>query len=61
VFGNAVNLPTTFKVRSAKPLPASDDAKIVSLWFHEAGRTPGIALNFAPGNLVAEEDDNPLA
>lgn len=38
VFGNSVNLPTTFKVRSAAPLPASDDAKIVDLWFHEAGR-----------------------
>lgn len=32
VFGNSVNLPTTFKVRSASPLPASDDAKIVTLW-----------------------------
>jgi len=37
-FGNSVNLPTTFKVRHANPLPASDDAKIVDLWFHEAGR-----------------------
>lgn len=61
VFGNAVNLPTTFKVRSASPLPASDDAKIVSLWFHEAGRTSSIALNFAPEDLVADEDDNPFA
>jgi len=40
VFGNSVNLPTTFKVRRADPLPASDDAKIVDLWFHEAGRVP---------------------
>jgi len=38
VFGNSVNLPTTFKVRSASPLPASDDAQVVDLWFHEAGR-----------------------
>lgn len=38
VFGNSVNLPTTFKVRSANPLPASDDAKIVDLWFQEEGR-----------------------
>jgi DNA helicase HerA-like ATPase len=44
VFGNSVNLPTTFKVRSARPLPASDDAKIVSLWFHEADREAGIVL-----------------
>lgn len=44
VFGNSVNLPTTFKVRSADPLPASDDAKIVDLWFHESGRKAGITL-----------------
>ena len=56
VFGNAVNLPTTFKVRSADPLPASDDAKIVNLWFHEAGRKAGIALNFAPAQFVEEPD-----
>lgn len=44
VFGNSVNLPTTFKVRSANPLPASDDAKIVNLWFHESGRIASINL-----------------
>ncbi|NKM12097.1 DUF87 domain-containing protein [Rhizobium laguerreae] len=44
VFGNSVNLPTTFKVRSASPLPASDDAKIVDLWFHENGRVAQINL-----------------
>lgn len=60
VFGNSVNLPTTFKVRSADPLPASDDAKIVDLWFHEAGREAGIALSPAPSDLIADEDD-PLA
>ncbi len=38
VFGTSVNLPTTFKVREAKPLPKSDDAKIGELWFHEEGR-----------------------
>lgn len=35
VFGNAVNLPTTFKVRSADPLPASHDTKIRELWFRD--------------------------
>jgi hypothetical protein len=44
VFGNSVNLPTTFKVRRADPLPASDDAKIVDLWFHEAGRPTTLSL-----------------
>lgn len=38
VFGTAVNLPTTFKVRRAFPLPKSDDTKICDLWFREEGR-----------------------
>lgn len=33
VFGNAVNLPTTFRVRNADPLPMSHDARIRDLWF----------------------------
>ena len=40
VFGTAVNLPTTFKVRDADPLPWSNDARISELWFHEEGRAP---------------------
>ena len=38
VFGTSVNIPTTFLVRDARPLPKSDDAKIRDLWFHEKGR-----------------------
>ncbi len=37
IFGNAVNLPTTFKVRDVKPKPKSDDAAIRDLWFRAAG------------------------
>lgn len=44
VFGTSVNLPTTFKVREAKPLPKSDDAKIGELWFHEVGRELSISI-----------------
>jgi len=33
IFGNAVNLPTTFRVRDASPRPKSDDARISELWF----------------------------
>lgn len=44
VFGNSVNLPTTFKVRRADPLPASTDAQIVDLWFQEDGRTTSLTL-----------------
>ncbi|MBX9860499.1 MAG: ATP-binding protein [Sphingomonas sp.] len=60
VFGNSVNLPTTFKVRSARPLPASDDAKIVDLWFQEAGRRAGIKLAATPAALIDPGED-PLA
>ena len=52
VFGTSVNLPTTFKVREASPRPASDDTRIVDLWFHEEGRRADIRL--AP--LVSERD-----
>lgn len=34
VFGNAVKLPTTFKVRRAEPKPHSEDSRIRRLWFH---------------------------
>jgi len=44
VFGTSVNLPTTFAVRDASPLPLSDDAKIRDLWFHEAGRAAQVPL-----------------
>jgi hypothetical protein len=37
IFGNAVNLPTTFKVRDVSPRPKSDDAQIRELWFKAAG------------------------
>lgn len=39
IFGTSVNLPTTFRVRDAVPMPKSDDAKIRDLWFHEEGRS----------------------
>lgn len=33
IFGNAVNLPTTLRVRNVEPRPKSDDAAIRELWF----------------------------
>ena len=33
IFGNAVNVPTTFRVRDADPRPKSDDTHIRELWF----------------------------
>lgn len=45
VFGTSVNLPTTFRVRDAHPLPKSDDAKIRDLWFHEADRIADVRFS----------------
>jgi hypothetical protein len=57
VFGTSVNLPTTFRVRDACPLPLSDDAKIRDLWFHEAGRHAQIQIGVidAPSDDLGEE------
>lgn len=54
VFGSAVNLPTTFRVRDASPLPLSDDAKIKDLWFHEAGRPAKIQLPSVSASMPEE-------
>lgn len=58
VFGTAVNLPTTFRVREAKPLPKSDDAKIGELWFHEEGRVALIRIP-APSAPTGTSDTAP--
>jgi DNA helicase HerA-like ATPase len=44
IFGNAVNLPTTFKVRDVKPKPMSDDAAIRDLWFRPNGKEVELKL-----------------
>jgi DNA helicase HerA-like ATPase len=44
IFGNAVNLPTTFRVRDASPRPKSDDARISELWFRSPTRPVELAL-----------------
>jgi DNA helicase HerA-like ATPase len=44
IFGNAVNLPTTFKVREASPRPKSDDARISELWFRSPTRPLDLIL-----------------
>ena len=50
VFGTSVNLPTTFRVRDAIPLPKSDDAKIRDLWFHGEGRVALVQIAGAASN-----------
>lgn len=50
VFGTSVNLPTTFCVRDASPLPKSDDAKIRDLWFHEEGRAAHVKIAAGVGD-----------
>jgi len=39
IFGHSVNLPTTFKVHEAKPLPKSDNNRISQNWFRPKGFT----------------------
>lgn len=48
IFGNAVNLPTTFRVRNVDPKPKSDDARIRHLWFRAADEPIAIALPSPP-------------
>jgi DNA helicase HerA-like ATPase len=45
IFGNAVNLPTTFRVREASPRPKSDDARISELWFRSPARPIDLLLS----------------
>ena len=45
IFGNAVNIPTTFKVRDVDPKPKSDDANIKEAWFRSPGDTMPIKLS----------------
>jgi uncharacterized protein len=33
IFGNSVNIPTTFRVRDADPTPHSNDTKVRDLWY----------------------------
>lgn len=42
IFGNAVNVPTTFRVRDATPTPYSGDARVSEKWFVEDGSRPKI-------------------
>jgi hypothetical protein len=54
VFGNAVNLPTTFKVRDVDPKPKSDDAEIRRLWFKAA--TEPVELTLTGADALAAID-----
>ena len=53
IFGNAVNLPTTFKVRDVDPRPKSDDAAIRKLWFRAKSADVELAL---PGKTYHDKD-----
>lgn len=33
IFGNSVNIPTTFRVRDAKPTPYSNDTQVRDIWY----------------------------
>jgi len=55
IFGNAVNMPTTFKVRDADPRPKSDDAEISRLWYHREGRPVPIYLSAVSEDLLCDD------
>lgn len=46
IFGHAVNLPTTFKVNNADPLPLSDNNRVSENWFKPKGHSVSVTLNF---------------
>jgi DNA helicase HerA-like ATPase len=67
IFGNAVNLPRTFRVRDVHPRPKSDDALIRELWFMPEGEplqfefpdaAPGLAGSSEPSleDELGDED-----
>lgn len=45
IFGHAVNLPTTFKVNNADPLPLSDNNRVSENWFKPKDEELSIQLN----------------
>lgn len=58
VFGTSVNLPTTFKVRDANPLPLSDDTKLCDLWFRRLNDPLEIMLDNNPRFLNEFEEES---
>lgn len=56
IFGNAVNLPTTFRVRDVNPKPKSDDAAIRELWFIPDDKPVGLSIPSAV-NQVGDYHD----
>lgn len=50
IFGHAVNLPTTFKVNNADPLPLSDNNKVSENWFKPQNHQVLIKLDFSKNN-----------
>lgn len=53
IFGNAVNLPTTFRVRDVFPSPKSDDAAIRDLWFVPSGKATELKIPAQPTLMAA--------
>jgi len=56
IFGNAVNLPTTFRVRDVNPRPKSDDAAIRELWFRPKNEPIELSFPAAVQDSVARQD-----
>jgi hypothetical protein len=56
VFGNSVNIPTTFRVRDAYPIPKSGDARIRHLWFRPQNDPAEVTLSATAGRDNAGSD-----
>jgi len=50
IFGNAVNIPTTFRVRDVNPRPKSEDALVRELWFKSHDDPVELARPTAPND-----------
>lgn len=53
IFGNSVNIPTTFKVRTVDPSPDSDDTKIGAIWYRPERFEVGLSIN--PVQVVRDD------
>jgi uncharacterized protein len=57
IFGNSVNMPTTFRVRDAVPRPKSDDAEISKLWYHREGCSVSLKIEAKSLDAGPSDDD----
>jgi DNA helicase HerA-like ATPase len=60
IFGNSVNLPTTFRVRDVDPKPKSDDAPIRDLWFIPPDATLPLVTSSGQGRAGEDSTESEM-